>query len=114
MGVIIRIDHRRNLSCTRSAKESSSCPIRLLLPLHRATLPSMKSKKRPNGMNASAAHILPNESDGPRQWRMEERMDIKPQKPTTIISAGKREDAREEAICRGLRTEGRTTYHSIQ
>lgn len=57
----------RGFSCTRSAKESSSCPIRLLLPLHRATLPSMKSKKSPNGMNASAAHMLPKESGGPRQ-----------------------------------------------
>ena len=58
---------KRDPSRTRSAKESSSCPIRLLLPLHRATLPSMKSKKSPNGMKASAAHMLPKESGGPRQ-----------------------------------------------
>lgn len=58
---------KRDLLCTRSAKESNSCPIRLLLPLHRATLPSIKSKKSPNGMNASAAHMLPDESDGARQ-----------------------------------------------
>ena len=58
---------KRDLLCTRSAKESNSCPIRLLLPLHRATLPSIKSKKSPNGMNASAAHMLPKESDGARQ-----------------------------------------------
>ena len=62
-----RLKIEREMSYTRSAKESNSCPIKLLLPLHRATLPSMKSKKSPNGMNASAAHTLPKESDGPRQ-----------------------------------------------
>lgn len=40
--------------CTKSARESSSCPIRLLFFLHLATFPSMKSKNRPNGMNAKA------------------------------------------------------------
>ena len=52
---------------TRSAKESNSCPIKLLLPLHLATLPSMKSKKSPNGMKARAVHILLWLSGGPRQ-----------------------------------------------
>lgn len=40
---------------TRSASESNSWPIRLAFCLHRATLPSMKSKKSPNGMKARAA-----------------------------------------------------------
>ena len=40
---------------TRSARLSNSCPMRLDLCLHRATLPSMKSKNRPKGMNAKAA-----------------------------------------------------------
>ena len=66
---------------TRSASESNSWPIKLLLPLHRATLPSMKSKNRPKGMNARAAHMLLWLLGGPRQYRMEERMDMKPQKP---------------------------------
>ena len=66
---------------TRSASESSSWPIRLLFFLHRATLPSMKSKNRPNGMNAKAIHMGPYASGGPRQNRIELRMDMKPQKP---------------------------------
>lgn len=41
---------------TKSARESSSCPIRLLFFLHRATLPSRKSKNKPNGRNVSAHH----------------------------------------------------------
>lgn len=41
---------------TRSAKESSSCPINEDFSLHRATLPSKKSKNRPRGMNAKANH----------------------------------------------------------
>ena len=41
---------------TRSARESSSCPIKLLFFLHRATLPSKASKKKPNGRNTSATH----------------------------------------------------------
>lgn len=40
---------------TRSASESSSCPIILLFLRHRATLPSIKSKKSPRGIRASAA-----------------------------------------------------------
>jgi hypothetical protein len=39
---------------TRSASESSSCPIMLLFFLQRATLPSRKSKKRPKGRKRRA------------------------------------------------------------
>ena len=66
---------------TRSANESSSCPIKLLFFLHLATLPSMKSKKSPKGMNASAAQRLACADAGPRQYRIEEKMDMTPQKP---------------------------------
>ena len=60
--------HREgNRGCTRSAKESSSCPIKLLFFLHLATFPSMKSKNRPNGMKASAAQRLACADGGPRQ-----------------------------------------------
>lgn len=45
-----------NESPTRSAKESSSCPIKDDFLRHLATRPSMKSKKRPNGINTRAAH----------------------------------------------------------
>jgi hypothetical protein len=41
---------------TRSASESSSCPINEDFLRHRAILPSMKSKNRPKGMNPRAAH----------------------------------------------------------
>ena len=68
-------------SRTRSASESNSCPMRLLFFLHLATLPSMKSKNNPKGMKASAAHIGAYASGGPRQYRMELMMDMKPQKP---------------------------------
>lgn len=43
---------------TRSASESSSCPIKDDFFRQRATFPSMKSKKSPNGMNASANQRL--------------------------------------------------------
>lgn len=43
---------------TKSAKESSSCPMREDLLRHRATLPSIKSKNNPKGMNARAAQRL--------------------------------------------------------
>ena len=39
---------------TRSAKESSSCPMSDAFPLHLATLPSKKSKNNPKGMKARA------------------------------------------------------------
>lgn len=52
---------------TRSAKESSSCPISDDLLRHRATLPSMKSKNKPKGMYASAIQRLPKSLGLPRQ-----------------------------------------------
>jgi len=73
-----------NRRLTRSAKLSSSCPIKLLLCLHRATFPSMKSKNRPNGINASAAQAFPKASGGPRQYRIEQTIDMKPQKPNFV------------------------------
>ena len=70
---------------TRSAKESSSCPIKLLFFLHRATLPSMKSKNKPKGMNARAAQRFACAEDGPRQYLMEEKIDMTPQKPEDVL-----------------------------
>ncbi|KAL9003765.1 MAG: hypothetical protein Q9188_003370 [Gyalolechia gomerana] len=52
---------------TKSANESNSWPIRLLFFLHRATLPSIKSKNRPKGMKARAIHIVVWDVGGPRQ-----------------------------------------------
>jgi hypothetical protein len=75
---------------TRSAKESSSCPIKLLFFLHRATLPSMKSKNNPKGMNANAAQRFACADGGPRQYLIEEKIDITPQKPEVSISFGDR------------------------
>jgi hypothetical protein len=72
---------QRERALTRSASESSSWPIKLLFFLQRATLPSMKSKNRPKGMNTSAAHRLPSADGGPRQYRIDEKMDMIPQKP---------------------------------
>ena len=74
---------------TKSASESNSCPMRLLFFLHLATFPSMKSKKSPNGMKASAAHIGAYVSAGPRQYRIELRMDMKPQKPIPLLQPAK-------------------------
>jgi hypothetical protein len=75
---------------TRSAKESSSCPIKLLFFLHRATLPSMKSKNNPKGMNANAAQRFACAEGGPRQYLIEEKIDITPQKPEVTINFGDR------------------------
>jgi hypothetical protein len=44
---------------TKSARESNSWPIKLLFFLHLATFPSIKSKNKPKGINASAAQRLP-------------------------------------------------------
>lgn len=44
----------------------------------------MKSKNNPKGMKASAAHIGAYASGGPRQYRMELMMDMKPQKPDIL------------------------------
>lgn len=41
---------------TKSARESSSWPIKEDFLLQRATLPSRKSKKSPKGINARAIH----------------------------------------------------------
>ena len=41
---------------TRSARLSSSCPMRLDLCRQRATFPSMKSKNSPKGMKARALY----------------------------------------------------------
>jgi hypothetical protein len=52
---------------TKSARESNSCPIKLLFFLHLATFPSIKSKKSPNGINPNAYHRFVWEDAGPRQ-----------------------------------------------
>lgn len=52
---------------TKSASESSSCPINDDFLRHRAIFPSMKSKNKPNGMNARAAHSAPRSAGSPRQ-----------------------------------------------
>ena len=57
----------RQKTLTKSAKESSSCPIRLLFFRHLATFPSMKSKNSPKGINAKAAHRFACAEGGPRQ-----------------------------------------------
>lgn len=71
-------------SHTKSAKESSSCPIKLLFFLHLATFPSIKSKNNPNGIKASAAHRFACAEEGPRQYRIEEKIDMTPQNPIYI------------------------------
>lgn len=52
---------------TRSASESSSCPISELRFRHRATLPSIKSKKSPKGMKVMAVHRFERSFGVPRQ-----------------------------------------------
>lgn len=73
-------------SRTRSASESSSCPIMLLFLRHRATRPSMKSKKRPKGRKARARYRVPLSEGSPRQYRNEEKTDIIPQAPIKVGS----------------------------
>ena len=70
---------------TRSARESSSWPIMLLFFLHRATLPSMKSKKSPRGRNPNAAQRFPTDDASPRQYRRDEKIDIAPHNPTRAL-----------------------------
>jgi hypothetical protein len=53
----------------------------LLFFLHRATLPSRKSKKRPKGRKRSAAQRLPFCVGSPRQYRIEENSERTPQRP---------------------------------
>jgi len=75
---------------TKSARESSSCPIRLLFFLHLATLPSMKSKNKPSGIRNMASQRFPCEEGEPRQYRSEEKMDMTPQKPfNSVIKSAK-------------------------
>jgi hypothetical protein len=69
---------------TRSANESSSCPIMLLFLRHRATRPSMKSKNRPKGRKVRARYRLVLSVGSPRQYRKEEKTDIIPQNPTHV------------------------------
>ena len=72
---------------TRSARESSSWPMRLDLPRQRATLPSKKSKNRPKGMKPKASQrLVRSVGSGFRQYRIEERMDMKPQNPSEYVS----------------------------
>ena len=61
---------------TRSANESSSCPIRDDFLLHLAILPSMKSKNNPKGINPRAAQMLLYSVGSPKQYRIEERTDM--------------------------------------
>jgi hypothetical protein len=66
---------------TKSASESSSCPIMLLFFRQRATLPSRKSKNRPKGRKASASQRSEKDEGSPMQYRSEENMDSTPQRP---------------------------------
>src|SRR2546423_7986155 len=61
---------------TRSARESSSWPMSEDFPRHLATLPSKKSKKRPNGIKPRASQRFVVSLASPRQYRIEERMDM--------------------------------------
>ena len=72
-------------SCTKSARESSSCPMSDDFFLHLATFPSIKSKKRPNGIKTIAAHRYERSSAEPRQYRSDENIDIIPQKPVRMV-----------------------------
>jgi hypothetical protein len=65
---------------TRSAKESSSCPMSDDFFLHRATFPSKKSKNRPKGMKPKASQRWVSVPSG-REYFSEERTDMKPQNP---------------------------------
>lgn len=53
--------------------------------LHRATLPSIKSKKSPNGNNAIASQRWVRSSGLPRQYRSDENILIAPQKPGVVL-----------------------------
>jgi hypothetical protein len=45
----------------------------------------MKSKNKPKGMNASAAQRFACAEGGPRQYRIEEKIDMTPQKPEGVL-----------------------------
>ena len=55
---------------------------------HLATFPSIKSKKRPKGMNARAAQMAPYSVGSPRQYRMDEKTDM----TTQHVSRGLKKD----------------------
>jgi hypothetical protein len=44
----------------------------------------MKSKNNPKGMNANAAQRFPCAEGDPRQYRIEEKIDMTPQKPEMV------------------------------
>jgi hypothetical protein len=69
---------------TRSASESSSCPMREDFLLHLATFPSKKSKNRPKGMKKKASHRLLSLDTSCWQYRNEERTDMNPQNPDLV------------------------------
>lgn len=69
----------------KSASESSSCPINELFFLHRATLPSMKSKNKPKGMNIIANQSGEKSPGWPRQYLSDENTDMIPQKPLSSV-----------------------------
>jgi hypothetical protein len=46
----------------------------------------MKSKNNPKGMNANAAQRFACTEGGPRQYRIEEKMDMTPQKPEWYVN----------------------------
>jgi hypothetical protein len=85
-GDLYRISLSR-LTCwarrTRSARESSSCPMSDDFFLHRATFPSKKSKNRPKGMKPKASQRWVRVPLG-REYFSEERTDMNPQKPIQI------------------------------
>jgi len=85
---------------TKSASESSSCPIMLLFFRQRATLPSRKSKNRPKGRKASASQRSEKDEGSPMQYRSEENMDSTPQRPV------------DRSVCVGSAVGG--TRHTVQ
>jgi hypothetical protein len=46
----------------------------------------MKSKNNPKGMNANAAQRFACTEGDPRQYRIEEKMDMTPQKPEWYVN----------------------------
>lgn len=61
---------------TKSANESNSCPINEDFSLHRATLPSKKSKNNPNGIKANANQRFVRSVGSDRQYRIDDRIDM--------------------------------------
>src|SRR5258708_5368564 len=73
---------------TKSAKLSSSCPSRLELFLHRATLPSKKSNIRPANGNACACHKC--RRSCVMRYCADEKIERDPQKPFIIVTRSAR------------------------